>query len=100
MHYGSAMKNYASKWNVSKEMNKPLKGETNLNFKSIYKEHMSRIFEDQQHSIEKTIAYVIKHEMQLPNEFALARRHLTEREKNELIIDIILPFQLIHEQNC
>lgn len=53
---------------------------------------METAFEQQGKSITKTIAHIYTFQHRLPKDFMIANHAMTEKEKNHIICEMLLPF--------
>lgn len=63
-----------------------------MNYKHIYRQYLTRAFEEQACDMERAITYLNRNFVKMPHDFRVAHRELTSREKNSIICDMCLPF--------
>lgn len=61
-----------------------------MNYEDIYRNKVEEIFNDHDMSLERTLAYISRNE--LTSDFRKAQRELSESDKNQILIEMALPF--------
>lgn len=60
-----------------------------MNYRKVYKSHIQSVFEDECHSIIRTVMYVKTHYYAMPVEFKDADHVLNDQDKNNIIWSIL-----------